>query len=642
MMHSESDRYRQLEELNQTRTDYPRDKTVHGLFEEVVARGPASGAMVYADGEMTYGELNVRANRVAHHLQRLGIRPGTLVGLCVERSPEMVVALLAILKAGGAYVPLDPDYPDERIGLMLHDAEAKVILAHRPTASRLAPFIGQSEVISVDSDHFRVAGGEVSNPKSRATADDLAYVIYTSGSTGTPKGVMVGHRAVARLVRNTNYCDFGCDQVFLHVAPISFDASTFEIWGPLLNGARLAIMPAHTPALDELGEAIRRHGVTTLFLTTALFNLMVDQRIDDLKALSQLLNGGEAESPLHFQKAIEALPDGAVVHVYGPTESTTYATYHRLVKGQPIEARVPIGRPISNTTVYLLDEQLRPVPIGEDGELCIGGDGLAHGYLNSPELTRQKFIPDPFSNEPGARLYRTGDLARQRDDGAIEFVGRIDSQVKILGHRIEPGEIEAVLRQHGAVSQAVVVPDTGPRGDKRLVAYFIGKGSNSPTISELKDYLAERLPHYMIPSSFIKLASFPLSHNGKVDRSALPTPEQHTRQHAPSASPVTHFERHVSAVWEQVLSREISLDDNFFDLGGDSLQLIEAHSELQKRLGREVSLMDLFEHTTVRGLAGHLAAEREKDPSLDPALERARKQKEALSRQRQSKVMINE
>ena len=638
MIQSESDRNRLPREWNHTRTDYPRDKTVHALFEEVVARNPASVALLFANLELTYGELNERANRVAYRLGRLGARPGTLVGLCVERSPEMVVGLLGILKAGAAYVPLDPDYPDERIDLMLRDTAARVILTHGPTSGRLAPYVGQCEIIGLESDPSLVAGGDVANPESRATAADPAYVVYTSGSTGVPKGVMVGHQAVVRLVRNTNYCDFGSDQVFLQLAPLSFDASTFEIWGPLLNGARLAIMPPHTPALDELGEAIRRHGVTTLFLTTALFNLMVDHRIADLKPLRQLLNGGEAASPLHFQKAINELPDGAVVHVYGPTESTTYAMYHRLAKDYLIEACVPIGRPISNTTVYVLDEQLRPVPMGETGEICIGGDGLAHGYLNSPELTRQKFVPNPFGDEPGSRLYRTGDLARHCSDGAVEFLGRLDSQVKILGHRIEPGEVEAALRRHPGLSQAVVVAGTSPRGDKRLLAYFIGKGSKSPVASELKDYLAERLPHFMIPSSFIELDRFPLSLNGKVERSALPTPEQQEQEQRPSTSSGTDLEREISAIWQEVLCRAVSPDDNFFDLGGDSLQLIEAHSELQKRLGRAVSIMDLFEYTTIRALAAHLALESEKDSALAVAQARARKQKEALTRQRQSKV----
>jgi aspartate racemase len=639
MMQSEKETRRVPREWNHTRTDYPRDKTIHSLFEEETARHPDRVALLFADRELTYGELNQQANRVAHRLRRLGIGARGLVGLCMERSPEIIAGILGILKAGAAYVPLDPEYPDERLAHMLRDTGAPAILAHGPTAGRLAAHPGAPEIICIDSDLSLAVCDGADNPSSDATADDLAYVMYTSGSTGTPKGVMIGHRAVVRLVRNTNYCGFGLNEVFLLLAPASFDASTFEIWGPLLNGARLAIMPPHPPALDELGEAIRRYGVTNLFLTTALFNLMVDQRVADLKPLRRLLNGGELASPAHFRKAIEQLGDGAVLHVYGPTESTTFASWHRLTKEDQLDACVPIGRPISNTTIYLLDENLRQVPVGSKGELCIGGDGLAHGYLNSPELTQQKFVPNPFSDEPGSRLYRTGDLARYHSDGAIEFLGRVDSQVKILGHRIEPGEIEATLWQHPAVSQAVVVASTSRRGDKRLVAYWIGNGASCPTVTQLKDYLAQRLPQYMIPSIFIPLERFPLSPNGKVDRSALPAPEHHGQRESTTASCANDLEKEISTVWEQVLSCSVSAEDNFFDLGGDSLQLIEAHSELQKKLDREIPIMDLFEYTTVRSLANHLAEAAEHEPALDQAQERARKQKESLARQRQTKVL---
>jgi aspartate racemase len=546
--------------------------------------------------------------------------------------------MLAILKAGGAYVPLDPDYPDRRLSYMLRDTRTPVILAHRPTASRLAPSLRQAEVVWIDSDDKEVHKETATNPEIGSTADDLAYVMYTSGSTGTPKGVMIGHRAVVRLVRNTNYCRFDRDQVFLQLAPISFDASTFEIWGALLNGARLAIMPPRSPGLDELGAAIRRHKVTTLWLTSGLFNLMVEQRLEDLRPLKQLLAGGDVLSAPHVEQALEILEDGVVINGYGPTESTTFACCYRMTKGYQPGATIPIGRPISNTTVYLLDEELRPVPVGSSGELCIGGDGLAHGYLNHPELTRQKFVSAPFDSARGERLYRTGDLARCLPDGNIEFLGRLDNQVKILGHRIEPGEIEAALRQHPGVRQTIVTVGVGPRGEKRLVAYVVSSGGGTIAAAELKEFLLRHLPTYMVPSAFVEIDSMPLCPNGKVDRSALPAPEQHEPPDALSPPSASELEREISRVWAQVLNREVGAADNFFDLGGDSLQLIEVHSELQKLLGRELSIIDLFEFTTVRSLANHLDNEPEPEPAIAQARERARKQKEALVHQKRSKV----
>ena len=507
---------------HETRTDYPRNKTIHGLFEEQVALTPHSVALEFGDRQLNYIALNEQADRIAARLRGLGVGRGTLVGLCMERSPELIVAILAILKAGGAYVPLDPDYPDRRLSFMIRDSRTPLIVAHRPTASRLAPALRKASVFWIDSDNSTSEHDSGTSPELAATADDLAYVMYTSSSTGTPKGVMIAHRGVVRLVRSTNYCQFGTTEVFLQLAPISFDASTFEIWGALLNGGRLAIMPPRFAGLDELGTAIRRHGVTTLWLTVDLFNLMVEQRVDDLRPLRQLLAGGDVLSPPHVQKALEILEDGVVINGYGPTESTTFACCYRMKNGYRTSSSIPIGRPISNTTVHVLDDERRPVSMGSPGELWLGGDGLARGYLNQPELTRQQFVADPFSSEPGARMYRTGDLARLRPDGNIEFLGRRDQQVKISGHRIEPGEIEAALSQHPEVRQSAVVAVAGPRGEKRLVAYVVGVNPASGVeADQLKDYLARHLPAFMIPSVFVNLDSLPLSPNGKVDRSAL-------------------------------------------------------------------------------------------------------------------------
>lgn len=623
--------------------DYPRDRTIHSLFEEQVARDPAAVALLFDGGEWTYAQLNTRANRLAHRLLRMGIGRGALVGLCAGRSPELIAAMLGILKAGGAYVPLDPEYPVERLELMIRDTAAPAILASRATVGRLGPIAARAEIVYIDSDDASLARENPINPSVEGSALDLAYLMYTSGSTGTPKGVMVGHRAVVRLVRSTNYCHFGREEVFLQLAPISFDASTFEIWGALLNGPRLAIMPPHPPSLGGLGAAIRRHGVTTLWLTAGLFHLMVEQRVEDLRPLRQLLAGGDVLSPSHVRRALDELRDGVVINGYGPTETTTFACCHRMAKGDHIESSIPIGRPISHTTVYLLDEDLRPVPAGEPGELCIGGDGVGRGYLNHPELTRQRFVADPFSTEPGARMYRTGDRARLRLDGTIEFLGRLDDQVKILGHRVEPGEVEAILGRHPGVRRAAVIARPDARGERRLLAYFVGATPGRPDPAELKDYLAGLLPHFMIPAAFTRLESLPLSPNGKVDRSRLPDPEARPPAD-PAPAPVTAadgLEGVILEIWERTLDRRAGPEDNFFDLGGDSLHLIEVHSELQKAIGGELSIMDLFEFTTVRSLARHLgrAGRREPDPAVaDPALahagDRARRQKEALSRRR--------
>ena len=358
-------------------TETQNRRTVHELFEERAAATPGAVALLFQDQTLSYGQLNERANRLAHHLLRLGVARGSLVGLGMERSPEVVVGLLGILKAGGAYVPLDPAYPDERLAFMLRDAAAPLVLAHRPTAGRLSRFACQTRILCLDADAAMIAAEPAHDPAAGATADDLVYVMYTSGSTGAPKGVLIPHRAVVRLVRDTDYCHFGPEEVFLHLAPLAFDASTFEIWGPLLNGGRLAVPPPVPPSPDEIAAAVRRHGVTTLWLTAGLFHLVVEQRVEALAPLRQLVAGGDVLSPMHVGRALEALRDGVLINGYGPTESTTFACCYRMKKGCRPEGAIPIGRPIANTTAHVLDERLQPAPADAPGELYIGGDGLA-------------------------------------------------------------------------------------------------------------------------------------------------------------------------------------------------------------------------------------------------------------------------
>lgn len=637
---------------NKTATEFPRDKTVAQLFEEVSSLNPHATALVFGDQHLSYSELNKWANRLARRLRSNGAGPETMVGCCFNRSIELIVSLLAVLKAGGAYVPLDPGYPRERLDFLLEDSKPTMILTHSSLATEVlaecrVPRLLVDELKSVSSlaDDFDLA--PVAEPTS------LAYVMYTSGSTGRPKGVMIENRAIIRLVRNTNFCQFGADQVFLQSAPISFDASTLEIWGPLLNGGRLVIMPPQTFSLADLGRVVREQGVTTLWLTAGLFSLMVDERLEDLRKVRQLLAGGDVISAPHVRRVLSEIPDCCLINGYGPTENTTFTCCFPMRHGDHVPDAVPIGRPISNTNAYILDAGLRPVEIGEVGELYAGGDGLARGYLNSAEATAEKFVPNPFVAEPGARMYRTGDLARWRQDGVVEFLGRIDTQVKILGHRIEPGEIEAVLATHVALKQVCVVAHTSANGSKRLVAYYIPNQSAPLPVGLLREFLAKKLPNYMIPSLFVPLAAFPLSPNGKVDRTALsardvenevgddaPTArdvENEAGEDAPTEVQTMEIEQSISGLWRQALGRDrVGLDDNFFDLGGESLALVSIHAQLQKALQVEIPVMDLFEFTTVRALARRLRGDKDLEPGFSELQEQGQKQRLAFGRRRKS------
>jgi aspartate racemase len=445
---------------------------------------------------------------------------------------------------------------------------------------------------------------------------------------------MVEHRGIVRLVRGTNYCRFGPDEIFLQFAPMSFDASTFEIWGALLNGSRLVLMPPASSSLEDLVHAVRKHGVTTLWLTAGLFHLMVEEHPEGLRTLRQLLAGGDVLSPSHARRFLEHAPDTSLINGYGPTENTTFTCCHIMRAGDAFPESVPIGKPIANTRVYLLDENMNPVSLGEVGELCAAGDGVARGYLNDPEATAGKFLTDPFAEEPHERMYRTGDLARWRTDGTIEFLGRMDSQVKILGYRIEPAEIEAVLRRNGHVKQSCVVAQAENAG-KRLAAYFVPSNSG-PSPEELRDFVASQLPQHMVPAFFVALPSLPISEHGKEDRAALAklgvSPNQDSTPIGPSGS---ELERTVAQLWQRILKvANVGLDDNFFDLGGDSLLLVAVHSNLQKILQTEIPLTDLFEFATIRKLAQHLGNAESKTASLYDAQQRARRQRQAFTRLR--------
>ena len=619
---------------NETRTEYPRNSNVSRLFEEIVSLHPDAVAVVFDDQQLTYAELNVRANRLAHGLRRMGVSEETMVGCCLERSVELIVALLAILKAGGAYVPLDPSYPKERFDFMLEDTKPRVILTQKSLGATVLNGCNVPMLRVDEPDHSSSA--DDANPTSLGGPASLAYVMYTSGSTGRPKGVMIENRAIVRLVRNTNYCQFGPEEVFLLFAPVSFDASTFEIWGPLLNGGRLVVMPPGTASLEVLGRVLRENGVTTLFLTTAVFNLVVDERLDDLRPLRQLFTGGEFVSSRHFRRLHETLPNCALCHVYGPTENTTFSTFYPVSEGPAPMVSIPIGRPLSNTRIYILDENLSPVPVGTTGDLYTAGDGLARGYLNNLEATAEKFLPDPFFPEAEQRMYRTGDLGRWTADADIEFLGRTDNQVKILGHRIEPGEIETVLTMHQGVKHVAVVPHTDENGTKRLVAYYASSTEPGPSERELRQFLQRKLPPYMVPSLFVPLAALPLSTNGKVDRAALPSPKFESHGEPFSEPPASELDRTLVELWRRILRLErVGLDDNFFDIGGDSLLLVAVHSNLQKMLQMEIAVTDLFEFTTIRTLGRHLSEKKPAAPSFSAVQEQAQKQRQAFARERE-------
>lgn len=584
--------------------EYPRNSCIHELFEKQCEETPDAVAVVWNDRQLTFRELNTQANQLAHHLQSVGVGPESLVGMCLRRSPEAVVSALAILKAGGAYVPLDPEYPAARLRFMLEDTGCRVVIS-LDEFSR--PLQGDDrKIVCLDRDKSQIAANNDANPASRTSATNLAYVIYTSGSTGRPKGTCIEHRCVVRLVKCANYIDILPEDFVLQFATLSFDASTFELWGALLNGATLVIYPAGLPSLEELARFIERQNVSTLFLTTALFNQMAREVPEAFRKLRNLLFGGEAVDADAVRSVLEQGPPRRLLHVYGPTESTTFASWY-LVQEVPADAtNVPIGGPLSQTRLYVLDKHQNQVPAGVPGELYIGGDGLARCYLNLPELTAERFVPDPFSTNPRDRLYRTGDIVRWRPDEALEFLGRRDNQVKIRGFRIEPGEVTAVLLTHPETAQAEVIVREDRPGEKQLVAYVVPAERGADVSSTLRRFLCESLPHYLVPSAWVMLNEMPLTPNGKINRSALPAPSREDGS-VEQAEPVSDMERKLAAIWCDLLHLEtVGRDQRFFDIGGHSLLLIELQRKLKSVFDRDVPMLDLFKHSTVSQLARYL------------------------------------
>ena len=611
-------------------------------FEAHAARQPNAVAVTLGDQSFTYGDLNARASRLAHFLRQQGVGPETIVGLCLERSFDLVVGVLGILKAGGAYLPLDPLYPKERKAFILANSKARLVLTHRDLGSDLAR--DGSPVVQLET--FASAASPLAMPGSGGVAvpENLAYVIYTSGSTGQPKGVMVEHRQAVRLFTQTDpWFQFGPQDVWTLFHSAAFDFSVWEIWGALLFGGRLVIVPYwESRSPEEFLELLRREQVTVLNQTPSAFSQLVaadEKAISNVPlALRYVIFGGEALALQSlrpwFARHGDACPK--LVNMYGITETTVHVTYRPLRQNDlDAPALSPIGGSIPDLRVRLMDPAGQLVSAGTAGEMGVTGAGLARGYLANPQLTAERFVPDPFSTTPGERLYRSGDLARYGLDGGLEYLGRIDDQVKIRGFRIELGEVEAVLGQHAAVQAAVVISQEDAHGDKRLVAYWVPRGDADAPASELRRLLRAKLPEYMVPALFVRLERLPLTTNGKVDRRALPMPPSKTvAAEFPCVEPRTELEQIIRRVWQSVLQIErCGIHENFFDLGGHSLKLMQAQAELKAALRRNIDPVELFQFPTISSLAAHLsAAVPASRARMNQAQERARRQRQMLAR----------
>jgi amino acid adenylation domain-containing protein len=650
---TKSEQHQLLREWNGTEVEYPHNQCIHELFEAQVEKTPDAVAVVFENQQLTYRELNQRANQLAHYLQNLGVKPEVLVGICVERSLDMVVGLLAIFKAGGAYVPLDPAYPQERIALMLNDAQVPVLLTQQHLLGQLPAHTAKVVCLDNDVNWQAVSSAIKQNPLNQTNPANLAYVIYTSGSTGTPKGVTIQHQSLVNFVQATiKEYELQAQDRILQFASISFDVAVEEIFSCLLSGATLVLrtdeMLASIPAFLEKCLILC---ISVLDIPTSFWHQLTSElstsKLTLPETLRLVVTGSEkalADTVHTWRKQVE--PRLRLVNAYGPTETTVGATVCDLAGTKEliaVEPEVPIGRAIANVQTYVLDSDLQPVPIGVWGELYIGGVGVARGYLHQPELTAHSFIPNPFSNEPGSRLYKTGDRVRYRSDGQIEFNGRIDNQVKIRGFRIELGEIEAVLSQHPDVRSTVVIARQDYSNDKRLVAYIVPELDKQQTTKNLnqhlRDYLSKSLPNYMLPSAFVILDKLPLTPNGKVDRKALPMPDTvRPELELVYQPPQTEIEKTIADIWQEVLHVEnVGIYDNFFELGGHSLLLVQVHSKLQKIFQKDLLLVEMFQHPTVSHLARYFSQESREETSFIQHSHRSESRKTSTQRRKQAR-----
>jgi surfactin family lipopeptide synthetase C len=625
-----AERQQLIVDWNRADVEYPSYRCLHELIADQVDRTPDAVAVVFEDKCLTYRQLDERANQLARYLQKLGVGPETLVGICVERSLELVVGLLGILKAGGAFVPLDPDYPGDRLAFMLQDAAVRVLLTQAHLTASLPAH--QSRIVQLDSDWPSIAEESRDGLRNAVTAEQLAYMIYTSGSTGTPKGVMIEHGG---LVQHCVDCRgvYGLtsrDRV-LQFASLSFDTAIEEILPSLVSGASVVLREPAVWLPSEFRQKLAELGLTVIQLTPAYWHQLAETWANAIEPISAhqlrlVIIGGDIMSAKTLQLWRQTpFNNVRLLNTYGPTETIITATSFEIPmadRRQAMLERIPIGRPLGNRQIYVLDHWCRPAPVGVPGELHIGGTALARGYHNRPELTAEKFIADPFSRRAGARLYRTGDLVRYLTDGNIEFLGRVDQQVKIRGFRIELGEIESILGRYASVREALVVAVEDEKQDKRLVAYLVAKEPAPPSVSELRAFLKKKLPEYMVPSTFVILERFPLTSNGKVDREALPAPEVNQIEIESYAAPTTDSELAMCRIWCEMLNlRHVGVRDNFFDLGGHSLAAIRVIGRINQMLNVELSMRDVFNNPTIEALAAMVDQEKSMEALLRREIE---------------------
>ena len=578
-----------LEDFNDTAVAYPHHQSIADVFEQQVAQTPEAVAVVFEDQTLTYGELNEQANRLAHWLvEEHGVQPQEPVGVLVERSELLIIALVGILKAGGAYLPLEGEWPAERRKQLLQEAGSRVLLTQTEYLFHVAGYQGALFALDVQLEGLPAPTAAWRRPV--AGPRDLAYVLFTSGSSGRAKGVLVEHRSVVRLVKGCNYITLRGSDVLLSTGAVSFDATTFEYWGMLLNGGRL-VLCRREQLLDsaQLAATLRTHGVTLMWCTAGWLHTLVEKSPGVFEGLRTLVGGGDRLSALHVGELRQRYPSLELINGYGPTENTTFSLCYNIGE---VRDPIAVGRPISNSTAYILDDHRQLCPIGVVGEICVGGAGLGRGYLGDAALTEQKFVPHPF--EEGQRIYRTGDRGRWLSDGNIEFVGRIDDQVKIRGYRIEPAEVESALQGHGDITSAVVVAKSNKDKEKELVAYLTA--NRELTLSELQAFLQQVLPSYMIPSYFVQLASLPLTVNGKVDRKSLPDPVDGSLDTGVEyVAARNEVEAGLVDIWQEILCREgIGIRDNFFELGGHSLKATRLASLIHKNFDVQIGLKELF------------------------------------------------
>jgi amino acid adenylation domain-containing protein len=607
---TERERHRLIHEWNQTNMELP-EVCVHTLFERQVERAPDAVAVVFGEQRLTYRELNQRANQLAHFLRQRGVGPETLVGVSFERNPNLVISLLGVWKAGGAYVPLDTTYPPERLTFMVEDSGIRVLLTERK-CSHLYPGFAD-KMVCVDAHWETIARESRDNPQAGSLPSNLAYVMYTSGSTGRPKGAMILHGGLVNYLTWAikTYALTAGGSVPVHTS-VSFDLTVTSLYPALLSGGQVELLPEDVAAQSLLAALRRGKDRNLVKITPAHLDLLGQQlAAHEVAGLTRLfVIGGENLPAESLQLWRDFAPRTRLINEYGPTETVVGCCVYEVQAGDPAHGPVPIGRPIANTRLYVLDPALQPVPVGVMGELYIGGAGVARGYLNRPELTRERFLQDPFGGGPEARMYKTGDLARYRPDGVLEYLGRVDDQVKVRGYRIELGEIEGALAGHAAVqSCAVVVREDAP-GDKQLVAYVVGRPGQPPEPAELQGFAKDRLPDYMVPSQFVLLDALPLTNNGKVDRRALPQP---TALAAPTATayraPRSPTEGTLAEIWQHLLKRErVGTRDDFFDAGGHSMQVLALVAHIRDKLGVELELPTVLQNPTIESLAAAIDA----------------------------------